>query len=283
MNNSNFSFLILVAIGFVVFFIVRKVLKRFKTPKIGCMALVTGGVKAGKSTFAVHLAIKQYKRAKRSVRLRNYFRKAFGRQLEEEPLLYSNIPLAVPYVQLTEDMLLRKVRFRYKSVIYVNEASLLADSQLCKDMDVNERLQFFNKLIGHETKGGYLIYDTQAIGDLHYSIKRCLSEYFYIHHIVKWIPFFLVAYVREDRYSDDGTFLSVGMNDTEETLKRVIVPKSTWKKFDCYCYSVLTDELPVADKVIELEKGDSLKVGSVVSFRDYKSLDPKFKGVKKNA
>ena len=79
------------------------------------------------------------------------------------PLIYSNVPLAMPYVPLTDDLLLRKKRFVYGSVIYVQEASLVADSQLIRDMDVNERLMLFNKLIGHETKGGVIIYDTQCI------------------------------------------------------------------------------------------------------------------------
>ena len=66
------------------------------------------------------------------------------------------------YVPLTDDLLLRKKRFVYGSVIYVQEASLVADSQLIRDMDINERLMLFNKLIGHETKGGVIIYDTHS-------------------------------------------------------------------------------------------------------------------------
>lgn len=265
------KYLIYIILIFVILFFLIKFLKKFKVQKIGALALVTGGVKCGKSTFAVYLAIREYKSRLRSVKFANFFNKLFKKPLRELPLLYSNIPLSVPYVELTDNLLLRKERFVFGSVIYVCEASLVADSQLLRDKDINEQLQLFNKLIGHETKGGCIIYDTQSIGDLHYSIKRCLSEFIYIHHLVKIFPFFLIAYVREDRYSDDGAVLSVNTDDSELTLRKVLIPKSTWKKFDCYCYSSLTDNLPVNDNVIT--NNNNLKATKIVSFRtNFKDL-----------
>ena len=52
--------------------------------------------------------------------------------------------------------------------------------------------------------------------------------------------------------------------DVENKLRRVIVPKSTWKKFDCYCYSSLTDDLPVENKVVE---ASDLKARKILSFK----------------
>lgn len=232
------------------------------------MALVTGGVKCGKSTLSVAIARSEYRARCRKIKFKNFFCKLFNKPLYKMPLLYSNVPLGMPYVPITEDLLLRKKRFEYGSVIYVQEASLVADSQLIRDMDINERLMLFNKLIGHETKGGVIIYDTQCITDVHYSIKRCVSNYFYIHHLTKWIPFFLIAYVQECRYSDDGTTITVNTDDTETKLKRVILLKSTWKYFDCYCYSVLTDDLPVENTVIyNNKKTKDLKARKILSFR----------------
>ena len=135
--------------------------RKFKKPKISCMALVTGGVKAGKSTFSCALALSKYKSQVRKVRFANFFRRIFRKELFEKPLLYSNVPLNCEYVPLTDDLLLRKQRFVFRSVIYAQEASLIADSQLIKNLDINQRLLLFNKLIGHETKGGYLISETQ--------------------------------------------------------------------------------------------------------------------------
>lgn len=244
---------------------------KFKKPKISCMALVTGGVKAGKSTFSCALALSKYKSQVRKVRFANFFRRIFRKELLEKPLLYSNVPLNCEYVPLTDNLLLRKQRFVYRSVIYAQEASLIADSQLIKNLDVNQRLLLFNKLIGHETKGGYLIYDTQCINDNHYSVKRCISEYFYIHDTIKWIPFILLCHVRELRYSDDGQEINVYEGDVEESMRTVLISKRTWKMFDAYCYSVLTDHLPVASDVVEGRELSDLKARKIVSFRKYKN------------
>lgn len=253
----------------VALFFVKKFLNKFKVPKLNSLVMVTGGVKCGKSTLSVHMAISTYKSNRRKIKFKNFFRKMFHKPLQELPLLYSNVPLAINYVPLTRDMLLRRERFVYGSVVYIQEASLVADSQLIKDKDLNNQLLLFFKLFGHESKGGTCILDTQCISDVHYSLKRSLSEYFYVHHLVKWIPFFLVAYVVEDRYSDDGTIITTESKDTEENLKRIIIPKRAWKYFDCYSYSVLTDDLKVNKKLVNnnLQTQD-LKAYNIVSFRN---------------
>lgn len=276
-SNSNISLYILLAFVALGVFIFFKISKYFKVPKIACVSLTTGGVKSGKSTFSVHLAISTYKRIHRQWKLRKFFQTLFNKPISEEPLLYSNIPLAVPYVPITLELLERKIRPRYGSVAYVNEASLLCDQMLYKDEELNERLTLFNKLFGHETCGGYLVYDTQCICDVHYAVKRSLSNYFYIHHLEKRIPFFLVAKVREERYSDDkGTVTNTYGEDVEENLKTVLIPKSVWKKFDAYCFSVLTDDLPVS---ADVRDATDLKAREIVSFREFKTIMNKEKGV----
>lgn len=252
----------------VALFFVFKILNKFKIPKLNSLVMVTGGVKCGKSTLSVCMAVKTYKRNLRKVKFNNFFRRLFGKTQRELPLLYSNVPLAIKYVPLTRNMLLRKERFVYGSVVYIQEASLVADSQLIKDKELNNNLLLFFKLFGHESKGGTCIVDTQCIGDVHYSLKRSLSEYIYVHHLVRWLPFFLVAYVVEDRYSDDGTIITTETKDTEDNLKRVLIPKRTWKYFDCYSYSVLTDDLPVQKETVKnnLQTQD-LKAYNIVSFR----------------
>lgn len=260
---GNFLFFIIL-LGVSLFFL-NKVLSKFKTPKIGAVSLITGGVKTGKTTFAVNLAIKNYKRNLRSVKIRNFFAKLLRKQQEPLPLLYSNIPLAVPYVPVTRELLQRKVRPVYKSVVLLSEASLVADSQLFKDAVLNEELMLFVKLFGHESHSGCLILDTQSVCDLHYSFKRCLSEYFYIHHLGKYL-FFNVAYVRECRYSEDGTVISIDTGDSEENLKKVLISRKVWKYFDAYCYSAMTDDLPES-KNIKIAK--TLKIKKIPSFRKW--------------
>jgi len=261
--------ILIIALILIAVFIIRK---KFKSVKVDSLTLISGGVKTGKTTLAVHLALKEYKSVCRKVKIVNFFRRIFKREELPRPLLYSNIPLDCPYVPLTKDLLLREKRFVYKSVILVSEASLVADSQLIKVQEINQDLLLFNKLIAHETHGGKIFYDTQSISDLHYSIKRCLSSYLYIHHTTKWIPFFLFMKVREDRYSEDNNVVNINDKDVEDTLKTVIIPKRVWKKFDCYCYSTLTDDLPVVEGEV---LPDSLKADNIVSFRDYKKKEIK--------
>ena len=200
LDGSVRGILALAIVGLLLFLFIRWY-KKFKFPKTNCIALVTGGVKSGKTTFALGLALSTYKKELLSWKIRKVFCTLFHKDIAEKPLLYSNIPLSVPYVPITQSLLLRETRPAYRSVFLINEASLVADSQLFKDADINERLMFFNKLFGHETMGGHLIYDTQCIQDLHYSIKRCLSEYFYIHHIETRISFFTNTTINKERNS----------------------------------------------------------------------------------
>ncbi len=267
---STVQWLVFLGLVLLIGFITYKITSKFKMPKVSCVSLVTGGVKSGKSTFSVYLVEKTYKRIHRSWKIRAYFQKLLNRPVDEEPLLYSNIPLTIPYVPITLELLQRKVRPRYHSVAYINEASLVADQMLYKDDELNERLTLFNKLFGHETCGGYLIYDTQCVSDVHFAVKRSLSNYFYIHHLEKRVPFFMIAKVREERYSDDGAVVNSYNDDVEESMKKVIIPKSVWKKFDPYCFSCLTDNLPVSANVVT--DTDDLKARDIVSFRQFKTI-----------
>ena len=268
------TLLLYIIIGFVVFFIVRKFLSKFKFPKIGALAVFVGGVKTGKSAISVACSIKNWKSAHRRWRVSCFFAKFFNMfrrnklLLPEEPLLYSSIPLrGVPFVRLTREHLLRKVRFNFKSIVFIDEASLIADSMLIKDKDINTELLLFFKLFGHETHGGKCILNTHCITDLHYALKRTTSQYFYLHHLSKYIPFWTLAYMREERYSEDGTSTNIYNEDLEDTLKRVFMRTKTFKQYDPYCFSSLTDSLPVQNRVERNFKNDSLKADTIPSFR----------------
>ena len=138
MGESGRTLISLALIGLILFLFFRWY-RKFKFPKTNCIALVTGGVKSGKTTFALGLALSSYKKEHRSWKIRSFFAKILNKPIPEEPLLYSNIPLSVPYVPITQSLLLRETRPRYRSVFLINEASLVADSQLFKDTDINER------------------------------------------------------------------------------------------------------------------------------------------------
>lgn len=250
-----------------------------KIPKYGNMVLVTGGIKTGKSTLSVYMVSRALKRQRIKYYIKCFFLRVFkflrikkflNKPFPEKPILYSNIPLNIPYSPLTHDLIMRRTRFIYGSVVYVCESSLVADSMSFKDDNVNENMLLLNKLFAHETRGGIIFYDTQSVSDNHYAIRRCLNTYLNVHHTFKYLPFFLLMWVREERYSEDGQTVNTYNEDVEETLKLVIVPKSTWKKFDCYCYSAFTDDLPVSSNVVN--RPPTLKAQRIVTFKTYRNL-----------
>jgi hypothetical protein len=252
---------------------------KLKIPKCGNMTLVTGGIKTGKSAMSVRLAYRTYKRNLLKTHIWNaiqHIRFKKNRSFKELPKLYSNIPLRCDYVPLTNELLKRQTRFAYGSVCYICECSLVACSMDYKDDDLNENLLLLNKLFAHETKGGSIFYDTQSISDNHYAIKRCLATYFYIHHNIK-IPFIaLICWVKELKYSDDGNNVNINTSDVEDDLRMVVIPWRTFKLYDRYCYSVLTDHLKVEDKEVKRTYKDkhnkklNLKANKIITFKKNK-------------
>lgn len=258
------------------YILIRKVLPKFKTPKVGATCLVTGAVKGGKTTFAFNLAYQNWKRVHR----RWFFRKKLFRKIEEEPLFYSNIPVAFNYVPVTEDIIMRKVRINYGSVVFLDEATLLADSMLFKNEITNENITLFCKLFGHMSHGGMLIVNTQSIKDLHFGFERCISQCFFVHHTTKWIPFLGIQYIREFVADINGNTTNVVTEDFEDKLLPVFFWKSMFKKFDCYAFSTFTDDLPIENTVKKMYKNSDLKVRKLTTFRHFKTIPEKFFYVK---
>lgn len=263
---------LLLILGVVTFFVWR-FLARFKSPKCAALTFVNGGVKTGKTAFALHLAYSNYKRSHRAWKVQCFFAKLFRKDKPEEPFFYSNIPVAFPYVPLTKAHLLRQVRFNYGSTVFVSEFSLLADKNLFKFLSPDElkSVSLFFKLFGHETKGGKFFSDSQALGDICIEFRRNIAQYFYVHHLEKHVPFLLFFKVREERYSEDNSVMSMYDEDTEESLKTVMTSKRLWKLYDQYCYSVLTDNLPVDNSVVDGATLPDLKARYIVSFHDTKA------------
>ena len=247
--------------------------KNFKSITVPCVSLVTGAPKTGKSTLSIYLAIREYNMRLRSVKISNFFRKLLHKPLLIEPLLYSNIPLNVKngYVPITNDLLTGKTKFVEGSVAYIGEVSLVADSQSYRDQSLNEQLLLFNKLFGHRV-GGKLFYDTQCINDTHYSIKRCLSNYIYILKMHKcFLLPFIIMYVREERYSDDNSTINNYDSDVEDSVKKILVPKSIWKCFDYRCYRNLNNyqSLQEEHNIIHTQ---NLVAHEIVSFKKYNTI-----------
>ena len=250
-----------------------------KLPKFGSLVLINGGVKTGKTTFCVYSAYRKYKHNLFIWKIKTFFIKFFKKlkikkfvnvEFPEKPLFYSNIPVKFPYSPVTNEILRRVKRVNFKSVIFLDEASLIADSMSYGDKLTDEQLLLFCKLIGHETHGGSLFINTQSVSDLHHAFKKCIDSYYYVHHTNKFIPFFLVMWVRELKYSYDNlNSVNVFNSDVEDTLKMCIVPKKIWKKFDQFAFSRFTDNCPVDNSE---RIAVDMKVDEFVSFRKFLTL-----------
>lgn len=277
-NTRFLSFLLVIVLVLIVWFYIKKKIKILNVPNV---FLISGAVKTGKTLLSVHLAKKEYKRNLRNWYIKRVFLKLFGRDVPLKPMLYSNIPLArVKYNLLSMGIILQDVRIPDKSVVLIDEASLLADSTLFKNKDVNNKLMRFVKLFAHYSHGGKLIIDTQSISDLHFSFKRCMNNYLYIYSRVKY-PFITIMRVREMLYSDDGSLMNNSNEDIELSMRRIIIFNRTYNDYDCYCYSSFTDYLPyeVRYDVEKLSKRDDMKCYNLVSFQDFAKKINKDMGV----
>lgn len=240
-------FLIIFSVLFALFVVC--VLPRLTPPNVGSLTFVNGAVKSGKTTVSLYLAKRDYKSRLFKWKVACFFLPKSKRP--EKPIFYSNIPIkGVSYSLLTSDLLRRKTRFAYKSVIYLDEASLVAYKDIWRIPNMEMALSLFAKLIAHETRGGAMYFNSQAMGDISVAFRRCVNSYIYVHRLIKWIPFILVACVREERYSEDNVAMVQNYDrDIEDPTKYLIIPKHEWKTFDCYCLSKLTDDLPVSNAI----------------------------------
>ena len=257
--NKNVLWVILIIVGVVViYFIYRKNFKRLKPP---CVCLITGGVKTGKSLLAVKLSMKDYRSRHRKWWIKTHIFK----QDCEEPLYYTNVwvsfnrkkakkphKLNKNIVLIELEHLNRSKRFNYASVVYICESSLMSDNQDFNNARRNAELSMFNKLFGHETKGGVLYYDTQSPLDNHYSIKRVMSTFFFIQKSLN-LFLFRILYVREFVNTDLGE--NNFTDDVDTTTRKVLIGRWWYHRYDRYYFSYLTDELNHDSSDIEFYKG----------------------------
>lgn len=84
-----------------------------------------------------------------------------------------------------------------------------------------------------------------------------------------------IAYVREERYSDDSGIMNVYDSDVEDSLKMILInTKKIWRCFDYKCYSNLGgyQNMPCPNKRIFIDKDGELKAKNIVSFKEFKSF-----------
>ena len=285
LNVTLFWIVAICILAIVLYFIYRK---NFKVLKVPSVCLITGGVKTGKSLLSVQLSIKDYRARHRKWWI---LTKIFKKNIEE-PLYYTNVKISFgsikrrfrlvkpkPHrldkniVQIKLSHFMREFRFNYKSVIYIQESSLMADSMDFNNLDRNVELSLFNKLIAHETRGGAVYYDTQSPLDNHYSMKRVCSTYFFIQKNLNLLLFH-VLWIREMINTENG--VNNFTDDVDTSTRKVLIPFWYHHKYDRYEFSYLTDCLDKDNETVPYCYG-------VVSFnpRYMQRADKRKKEIKK--
>lgn len=247
--------IIIIVIVFILFLFRRS--KKFYFDNV---VMLNGSIGSGKTSTGVKIAFNSINKAHSIWWRKKYiYSKIFKfkyspmalKELDEEPLLYSNIPLKHKYyTPLTTDILQRSSRCHYKSVIFIDESSLLATSLDYKDKELSESLTLFLKLVRHSLHGSYrnllgsypnLIITTQSKNDNHFAFDRTLNQVLYIFKSIS-IPFFKVVWAR------DLLLIDSVLNNFDDDIKQsfsirwFLVPKSIFKRYNSYCYSFLSDD-----------------------------------------
>ena len=265
-NNGNaLTILIFIVVGIIAIVFIRKKLKPMRLPNV---VIITGAPKTGKSALSLYLARVRYLKnvfAWHVCKPLYWFKKHSLNDYPLRPMFYVNAPVKYNHNMITGDILTLQVKVPPRSVFWFDEVSLLADSMLFKNDELNYQLLIFWKTIGHTTYGGSVFMNTQCISDVHHAIKRVLGSYLYIHDTRKF-PFFSLCRVREMVYSDDN---SVGNNVTEDldlSMRTFLMFNWVYKKYDCYNLSTLVDKKPTrVDYDYQFDK-KNLKVYYIVSF-----------------
>ena len=156
------KFILVIIIFFLLVFVWFKIRQNLKVLTPPSFCLTTGGVKTGKSKLSVYLSTGAFKKEHRHWVFLKWISKLFKKDFKrEEPLYYTNCLVSFRDIrdyqdpgrkrlfklkphnldkcirQITLESLLREERYNYRSIIYINEASLLADNMDVNNIDRN--------------------------------------------------------------------------------------------------------------------------------------------------
>lgn len=273
---GDFIFILIVIACFIIGAIL---LKKVVSPE-GDVVFVSGAVKSGKSLYCVGKSLRTLYSRRFYVFMFNWcFRFLFYpfycwffkfklKGSLDYPLLYSNIPIKCRfYVPLTRAILERESIIIYKSVCLLDEASLVADSMSYNDKVLNEQLCLFIKLFGHMSHGGKLYINSQDLKDVHFGIKRSISNITYIDRRIK-LPFITIF-----KYKRFVSMIDDNINTMSDDFYFDIVFNFTYKKYDCYCYSILTDFKPIVNNNSLVK---DLKRNNILSFKKWITISNDF-------
>ena len=257
----------LIIVLVVIILITVLIIKRSYKFRFDSILLLLGCVGAGKTSTAVYILNYSIKKAQGIWKRRTKFYSKIFKKMkdEEQPLIYSTLPIYEDrkkgvlhplYRPLTSEHLLRKRRFNFKSIVFIDEVSLLACSRDANNEKVSEYLHLWVKLIRQEMHGAYrnllgtypnVILTTQSKDDSHYAFDRSINNVVYILKSLN-IPFFRIVWVRDLLLIDS---VVNNFNDSvkdDDSLRWYLVPTKIFNKYNSYALSFLTDNKPTDNR-----------------------------------
>jgi hypothetical protein len=237
---------ILIAVGIIaLYLIIRPYFIKYDT-----LVSFTGGLGSGKTFKSVETAIVLYRKQRLKVRIYNLMHPKDKQPLPE---LYSNIPLRISgkkyALRLKKEHLLLQESIAPRSVCLLDEVDVFANQfQYNNPAIVNTKggeeygnFDEFCRFYRHYTKGGYLIFNTQATANENLTIRRRQNMVITLFHFRTWgIPLIAphIVYtvrVRNVTLSDDVK--TVEENNAEDNMRLNIGLLPLIRHYDTYCYS----------------------------------------------
>lgn len=224
----------------------------------------TGGLGSGKTFMSVQTALVLYRKQLLRWKLRNFYKRRSKRELRPE--LYSNIPLKISgkrmAIRLTKEHLLLQKRITPGSVCLLDEVDCFANQfsynnpcivdQTGKGGDDVGNFDEFCRFYRHYTRGGYLIFNTQATANENLTIRRRQNQINILFNFKKWgIPLIwpniiYTVKVRNVIVSDDVKAVEEG--NTEDNMRIMIGFFPFTRHYDTYCYSGRYEGVPYGEE-----------------------------------
>lgn len=192
----------------------------------------TGGLGAGKTAYAVNIAVQIYKRNYKMAKLKR----------QELPELYSNIPIQISKKKwscnITNDITLIRKTIPKKSVVLIDEVGSYASQYDYKARNM-EKFEEFVRFFRHYTHGGTLIVTDQCSENIVVQVRRRINTVNNLsgYRLIPIINLSLV-YIRPISVSEEIKTVAQVNEDNPDGFKCVWFFGNPHKYYDSCCYDI---------------------------------------------
>lgn len=173
------KYLLIIVLVILIIYIVYKFFAPYFV-RIDNAFYVSGSMGTGKDVLSHGYALKRYKVALRSYKLKKFFNDLFNRFRKvgkkkvftvEKPEFYSTVPVLISYgfgkkkiisKPVTLDIVLLRKRIPHKSVVYISDINRMINQWSYKNDNVIDNIAEFISMFRQYTKGGYFIANSQG-------------------------------------------------------------------------------------------------------------------------